>query len=45
MLILVSENLRNFHYTQEQHSGLHVYVRGAAVYLRIKVFLRYLTYE
>lgn len=38
-------NLRNFHCMQRQHSGLHVYVRGAAVYLCAKVFLRYLTYK
>ena len=30
-------NLRNFHCMQRQHSGLHVYVRGAAVYLHTKV--------
>lgn len=30
-------NLRNFHCMQKQHSGLHVYVRGAAVYLHTKV--------
>lgn len=37
LCFFVYGNLRNFHCMQRQHSGLHVYVRGAAVYLHTKV--------